>query len=78
MPVLTHNHRSRFARAGLGTVSHLRTTFNPQYLVTVLLGRESVVSRLSSGDATMWVALEVNVALWGMILCGLQTAQHFY
>jgi len=26
----------------------------------------------------MRVAIEVNVALWGMILCGLQTAQYFY
>jgi len=26
----------------------------------------------------MLVAIEVNVALWGMILCGLQTAQYFY
>ena len=34
--------------------------------------------RHSSGDGTMRVAIEVNVALWGMILCGLQTAQHFY
>ena len=27
------------------------------------------------GGHAMWVAVEVNVALWGMILCALQAAQ---
>jgi hypothetical protein len=32
----------------------------------------------SSGDATMWVAIEVNLALWGMILCAaVQAAERF-
>ncbi|MGB6954687.1 MAG: hypothetical protein WBE54_05535, partial [Bradyrhizobium sp.] len=35
-------------------------------------------SRRSSGDATMWVALEVNFALWGMILCAtVEAAERF-
>jgi hypothetical protein len=32
----------------------------------------------SSGDATMWVAIEVNLALWGMILCAaVQAGERF-
>jgi hypothetical protein len=38
---------------------------------------EIIEIRQCLGDATMWVALEVNIALWGMITCLPQIIQQF-
>ena len=40
--------------------------------------RISRFSFVRRGNATMWVAIEVNLALWGMILCAaVQAGERF-
>jgi hypothetical protein len=46
-------------------------------MATTAAGEFGVISHVQE-HGSMWVALEVNIALWGMILCALQTAQNFY
>ena len=63
-------------RVGLSRVGHLPLAFasaNHTFRTIILEGfggdenQQNLVR--SSGDATMWIAIEVNLALWGMILC---------
>jgi hypothetical protein len=71
-------------RLGLAQIGHCARVYAPANHILPTINLEGSVrrepggSRRSSGDAKMRVAIEVNVALWGMILCGLQTAQYFY
>lgn len=36
---------------------------------------EARIGGFPSGDESMWVTFEVNVALWGMIFCALHAAE---
>ena len=74
--VLSHN-RDKDTVLPERTRSHLRTTFFTYWSLNLAVMRIGGILVARPGGHTMWVAVEVNVALWGMILCALQAAQHW-